>query len=217
LVDRFLGEALQLEGIGDFFQSFEAAWAHFESRRTPLESVWSPLPEDQDAVQDVWLVCPPCEVKTKARSVQQSFRALDWIAPVPAHFLHVSVGEAAGVDIERTRRAWREVAPFELEYRRANCFHDAAIIEAHGEGVQELVERAFPQSDLSLLLPHLSIGYMKRSAPADELRAALTPFRDVSLGTDIVDELFLCEVPVAKSTFLQPWRVLGSVKLRRSS
>jgi hypothetical protein len=39
----------------------------------------------------------------------------------------------------------------------------------------------------------------------------------VSLGTGIVDELFLCEVPVAKSTLLQPWRVLGSVKLRRSS
>jgi hypothetical protein len=39
----------------------------------------------------------------------------------------------------------------------------------------------------------------------------------VSLGTGIVDELFLCEVPVAKSTFLQPWRVLGSVELRRSS
>lgn len=166
---------------------------------------------------NVWLIFPPHEVKTKARTVQQSFRALDWIAPVPAHFLHVSVGEAADVDIEQTRRAWRDVAPFELEYRRANCFHDAAIVEAHGEGVRVLVERGLPQGDLSLLLPHLSIGYVTRSEPADELRAALTPFRDVSLGTGIVEELFLCEVPIAKSTFLQPWRVLGSVKLRRSS
>jgi hypothetical protein len=174
------------------------------------------LAEQRGAVVNVWLIVPTPEVKAKARSVQQSFRALDWIAPVPEHFLHVSVGEDTGVEVERMERAWRNVAPFELAYRRANCFHDAAIIEAHGEGVQLLVERAFRQSDLSFLLPHLSIGYFKRREPAEDLRTALTPFRDVNLGTAIVDEVFLCEVPAAKSTFLRPWRVLSSVKLRRS-
>jgi 2'-5' RNA ligase len=100
-------------------------------------------------------------------------------------------------------------------YRRANCFHDAAIIEVHGEGVRALAERAFPKQDLSLLLPHLSIGYVKQSKTAEQLRSALSPFRDVDVGRGVVDEIFLCEVPFAESTFLQPWRVLDSVTLGR--
>lgn len=179
----------------------------------PLESFWSAVPEERDAVADVWLILPPPNVRTNALAVQQSLRGLDWIAPVPDYFLHVSVGEAETVDLDQAERAWRDVEPFELEYRRANCFHDAAIVETHGEGVQQLVERAFPQTDLSVLLPHLSVGYVRRSEPAEELRTALTAFRDVSVGAGIVDEVFLCRVPFAKSTFLRPWRVLGSVKL----
>jgi hypothetical protein len=49
----------------------------------------------------------------------------------------------------------------------ASSFHDAAIIGAHGQGVRALVERAFPQQDLSLLLPHLSIGYVKQGETAE--------------------------------------------------
>jgi 2'-5' RNA ligase len=135
--------------------------------------------------------------------------------PVPDHFLHVSVGEPGDLDVRGAERAWRDVEPFELAYLQANCFHEAAIIEAHGEGVEMLVERAFPNADLSLLLPHMSIGYVRRSEFADELRKALKPFRDVDFGGGMVDEIFLCEVPAARSTFLQPWSVLDSVKLRR--
>ena len=87
-------------------------------------------------------------------------------------------------------------------------------IEVHGEGVRMLVERAFPQQDLSLLLPHLSIGYVKQSETAEHLRGTLGPFRDAEFGRGVVDEMFLGEVPFAGSTFLQPWRVLDSVKLR---
>ena len=146
--------------------------------------------------------------------MQDSFRELDWIAPLPEHFLHVSVVEAADVDVERGARAWRDVERFELQYRRANCFHEAAFIEVHGEGVATLVERVSPQKDLSRLLPHLSIGYVKRIEKDERLRAALTAFRDADLGTGIVDEVFLCRVPVAKSTFMRPWDVVGSAKLR---
>jgi 2'-5' RNA ligase len=172
------------------------------------------LAKQRDAVDQMWLIFPPPEVTARALSVQQSFRAFDWIAPVPEHLLHVSVAEAVGVGVDHAERAWRDVEPFELAYRRANCFHDAAIIEVHGEGVAMLVERAFPQTDLSLLLPHMSVGYFRRSETPEQLRRALAPFRDVDLGTGIVDEVFLCEVPIAESTFLRPWRVLGSVKLR---
>jgi 2'-5' RNA ligase len=159
---------------------------------------------------------PPADVKAKAGGIRRSFRALDWIVPVPDHFLHVSLGGGEGLDVREAERAWRDVEPFELVYRRANAFHEAVIIEAHGEGVRMLVERAFPHADLSLLLPHISVGYVTRRESAAELRRALEPFRDVDVGGDMVDEIFLCEVPVAKSTYLQPWRVLASVRLRRS-
>jgi hypothetical protein len=90
------------------------------------------------------------------------------------------------------------------------------IVEAHTAGVTALVERGFPDADLSLLLPHLSIGYPRRGATADRLREPLRRFRDVELGSGVVDEVLLCEVPIAKSTILRPWTVRGSVKLRQA-
>jgi hypothetical protein len=103
------------------------------------------------------LIVPPDEVKLKASVIQAAFRDLDWIAPPPEHFLHVSVWVGA--------------------------------------------------------TDELSIGYARRSEAADPLRTALRPFREVDLGTGIVDEVLLCDVPVAKSTFLRPWRLIGSVTL----
>jgi len=184
-------------------------------REEPLESFWAQLSDDPAATTRVWLIVPPDEVKLKASEVQAAFRDLDWIAPLPEHFLHVSVwvGATAELDADSASRAWADVAPFLIAYRRANCFHDAAIVEAHTSGVPALVERACRHADLSLLLPHLSIGYTRRSEAADPLRTALRPFREVDLGTGIVDEVLLCDVPVAKSTFLRPWRLVGSVSL----
>lgn len=153
-------------------------------------------------------------MRFKAHEIQESFRELDWIAPLPDHFFHVWVGATQELDLDAASRVWADVAPFPIVYRGANCFHDAAIIEAHTQGVAALVERGFPEANLSLLLPHMSIGYMRRSEAADPLRGALGPFHDVELGTGVADELLLCDVPVARSTFLQPWRVVGSVKLR---
>jgi len=126
----------------------------------------------------------------------------------------VWVGATDELDVDSASRAWADVAPFSVAYRRANCFHDAVIVEAHTHGVEALVERVFPHADLSLLLPHLRIGYVRRSEGADRLRTALPPSREVELGTGIVDEVLLCDVPVAKSRFLQPWGVVGSVKLQ---
>jgi 2'-5' RNA ligase len=143
----------------------------------------------------LWLIIPPKDVKAAARSVQQSFRELDWIAPVPAYFLHVSAGAGA--------TDWASVAPFPITYRRANSFHDAVIVEAHADG-------PFPPSPF---LPHLSIGYFRRPESADRLRDVLPPFRDVELGTGIVDEVVLCDVPIGKTTFFQPWRVVTTLRL----
>jgi len=152
-------------------------------------------------------------VKTRAHEIQASFRDLDWIAPLPDHFFHVTVRVTKEVDVSAAARAWADVAPFSIHYRRANCFHDAVIVEAHAQGVMDLVRRGLPEGDLLLLLPHMTIGYVRRSEPPDRLREALRPFRDVDLGAGTADEILLCEVPAGKSTFLRPWRLVGSVTL----
>jgi 2'-5' RNA ligase len=200
--------------VGEFFTSFDDAWAYFLARAEPLESFWDELSDDRAATVRGWLIVPPEEVKLKARELQDSFRELDWIAPVPDHFLHLWLGATQELDVDAAARAWADVAPFSIVYRRANCFHDAAIVEAHTQGVPALVERGFPAADLVLLLPHMSIGYMRRAEAADRLRAALRPFREVELGTGVAAEVLLCDIPVAKSTFLQRWRIVGSVKLQ---
>jgi hypothetical protein len=153
-------------------------------------------------------------VKLEVRAIQHSFRKLEWIAPLPPHFLHVSVGVTQELDLDAASLAWAGMAPFPVVYQRVNCFHEAVIVEAHTQGVAALVERALPEVDRSVLLPHVSIGYTRRREAADPLRPALRRFRDVHLGTGLADTLLLCEVPVGKSTLLQPWRVLGSVELR---
>jgi hypothetical protein len=162
----------------------------------------------------VWLIAPPDSVKAGARELQSAFGELEWIAPVPDHYLHVSVAVTDELDGTSAARAWADVAPFPIVYRRTNCFHDAPIVEAHTDGVAALVRRALPDHDLTTLLPHMSIGYTRQSEFPDRLRSALRPVRDVELGTGLADEVLLCDVPAAKSTFLEPWRVLASVKLQ---
>jgi hypothetical protein len=143
----------------------------------------------------LWLIIPPDEVKVAVRKVQASLRGLDWIASVPEYFLHVSAGAGAA--------DWSPVAPFPISYRRANCFHDAVIVEAHAEG-------AFPPPPF---LPHLSIGYVRRPESPEELREALVAFRDVELGTGLVEKVVLCDVPIGKTAFFEPWRVVATVRL----
>jgi hypothetical protein len=38
--------------------------------------------------------------------------------------------------------------------------------------------------------------------------------REVELGTGLVEEVLLCDVPVARSRFFEPWAVLDSVRLQ---
>jgi hypothetical protein len=152
-------------------------------------------------------------VKGAAASVQAAFAALDWIAPLPDHFLHVWLGPARDVDVAAAKRAWAEVPPFSIVYQRANCFHSAVFVEAHSDGVAELVERALPHVDLSSLLPHMSVGYTRHRELPDDLQVALRPQHELKFGTGVVGEVLLCDVPIARSTILEPWRVIGSVTL----
>jgi 2'-5' RNA ligase len=144
-----------------------------------------------------WLIVPPREVAEAVHDVQASFRGLEWVAPVPEHFLHVSAPPSAS--------EWASSAPFTITYRGANCFHDAAFVEAHADA-----GAPFPPAPF---LPHLSVGYFRgREAPA-ALREALVAHRGVELGSGVVDEVVVCDVPVAKSRFFEPWRVVERVRL----
>ncbi len=123
------------------------------------------------------------------------------------------VGEANGVDLAAAERAWVDLPPFEIAYRDVNCFHGAAVVEAHTDGVPTLVDRALPHVDVTFLLPHMSVGYFRRVGDPDALRDALEPLRELDLGIGIAREIVLCDVPIAKTTVLQPWTVLGSIQL----
>jgi hypothetical protein len=182
--------------MGKLFHSFDEAWAHFVAREEPLESFWDSLSDDPDALARVWVIIPPDDVKRAAVAVQDSFCELDWVASVPQHFLHVSAPASAA--------DWGGVAPFRVTFRGVNCFHDAVIGEVHAEG-------PFPPPPF---LPHLSLGYFRRAERADALREALVPLREAELGTAAVEEVALCDVPIGKTRFFEPWRVVERVRLR---
>src|SRR5262249_60163531 len=86
-----------------------------------------------------------------------------------------------------------------------NCFHDAAIVEAPAVGGSP-----FPPAPY---LPHLSLGYFRSAERADGLRKALLPHRGVEFGSGIVDEVVVCDVPIGRSRFFDPWLVVDRVRL----
>jgi 2'-5' RNA ligase len=190
------------------FESFDEGWQAFLSGSEPLESFFAAFPEDPDAVLDGWLIEPPREVATAARAIQARLAHLDWLVPVPAHFLHVWIAEdgVAGNAPER----WPELPPVELEVRRVSCFRTAVVAEVHGL-LAPLLARS--RVERSTFLPHLSLAYVLDEQPPHELRDALVPLRDEPLGRFVADEVQLVRVPAGRSTLLQPWEVERTVRL----
>jgi hypothetical protein len=135
-------------------------------------------------------------VKEAVQELQRAFRGLDWVAPLARDFLHVSAPSTAAL--------WRRVAPFAITYRRVNCFHDAVIVEAHTK------DGPFPPTPF---LPHLSIGYFRQAAEPAALRDVLVPRREAKLGAGVVEEVVVCDVPIAKSRFFEPWDVVDVIRL----
>jgi 2'-5' RNA ligase len=169
--------------------------------------MFAALPDEDAARIAVWVVVPPPEVKAAAAEVQREFAHLDWLAPVPEHFLHVTIGRADGAP----PNAWDDIEPFQIDYEHVNCFHEAVIGEVHGDGPRQLATALRP--GLETFLPHLTLAYVREPAPPEELRAALLPVRDRSLGGQLVEEVALVEVPFAQTTLLQPWTVATRVRV----
>jgi hypothetical protein len=155
-----------------------------------------------------WIVEPSREVKAAAARLQESLRRFDWIDVVPEHFLHVWVGvpERLGDAPQR----WPELAPFEIEYPRLNCFHNAVVVEVT-QPVRRLV--AGTQNDLPEFLPHMTVAVTRVEHPADELRDVLTELRGSKVGFQTVGETKLVRFSAAQSTLFQPWEVFETVRL----
>ena len=167
------------------------------------------LPEEEEAAIAVWIVVPPPDVKAAAAEAQEAFAHLDWLAPLPQHFLHVTLGLGDGP----APTGWETVEPFRVEYRGVGCFHEAVIGEVHGEVLRGLAAALRP--DLDAFLPHLSLAYVRERRPPDELRHALRPLRDLRLGEQLVEEVALVHVPFSRTSLLEPWTPLRTFRLGR--
>jgi hypothetical protein len=194
--------------VGEFFSSFEEAWASFVTREEPLESFYDDFPEDPDHILSGWLVEPSAEVKLSALEIQERLEHVDWLDRTPEHFLHTWIGLAPRIG--EAWRSWQDVPRFRATYERVNCFHTAVVVEVAGP-FRELV--AGTPNDLPSFLPHLTVAVVRERRPPGELRDAILPLRESSFGSHGVDEVTLVSFAAARSTVYQPWTVERRVPL----
>jgi len=217
------------------FTSFNAAWRFFLDRREDLDDFFASFPE-QDHFVLAWLLQLDAGLVPAVRRTQAAFSHLDWITPQPGHFLHVSLAGVAGarrlpsVDeikaaLEPAEQAWRGAGPFEVCYRRFNCFHSAVVIKVEGNGPRALasklveanywhelpIEGALPGPRMNTFLAHLTIGTVNAAHDPAPLREVLISLRDANLGRQRFNHAALCVVPASRTTILDPWQVVGSV------
>jgi len=204
--------------LGEFFTSFDDSWRHFLGREEPMESFLDEfLEEPEDVLLAGWLVALDPAVVPEVERVQAALAHLDWVRPIPDHFLHVWIGgvaypadpSAMEAEFERGRAALADAGPFSITYPRLNCFHTAVVAEAESEGPRMVHELLWPERDRSVFLPHLTIAVPVEPGPPEPLRETLVPMRQTALGEQTVTELILCLVPASRRTILDPWAEFG--------
>jgi hypothetical protein len=193
--------------VGKFFTSFDEAWSYFVERREPLEWFFGDFPEDNESVAEGWLLEAPPEIKRQGLGLQSALAHLDWLTPVPDHFLHVWL--AGPVTIANAPDRWRDAAPFEVEFRRVNCFHSAVVVEAHSDGFAPLVEGS--SLDQPTFLPHLTIAVTREAHDPSPLREVLVPRREIDLGRSVVAAAKFVRFPAAQTTLFEPWDIVRTV------
>ena len=209
--------------MGVFFTSFDDAWRHFLARREPLEDFFAHQPEEE-ATLAAWLITPPDELKQAAAQLQDDLAHVAGIEWTPQHFLHVwltplaldPTDEQVSALTGAAREAWAEVDPFEIQYRRLNCFHDAVVVEVEGDGPRVLLELTGDAEPT--FLPHMTLGYFRGENDPAQLRDAVVPLRDAGLGLQRVTELQLCLAPFDRHRIVTtPWTVADTVRLGTGS
>jgi hypothetical protein len=195
--------------VGEFFTSFDEAWSSFLERREPLEWFFGDFPEDESSVAQGWLVEASLKVKERVVELQSALAHLQWLVPVPRHFLHVWLGGPVTVGDAADR--WQELSPFEAEFRRVNCFHSAVVVEASGGGFDRLIEGS--SLDPSTFLPHLTIAVTRETHDPAALRDVLVARREIDFGQTVVDAVKLVRFPAARTTLLAPWETIRTIRL----
>ena len=203
--------------IGKWFESYDEAWSDFLARETPLEDFWSVLPKPEGSILAGWLIEPPSQAKDAVQSLLARLGKVEGVAAVPSHFLHIwiyGVAHDPTADrmselVDEAREAWAGRGSCEITLRHANCFHDAAVIEAHTDGVPRLLAALNPDADLRVALPHMTVAYL-RSPSAASVRDVLGDFRGEEFGSFHADNVRLCLIPFARSTFMRPWKVAAT-------
>jgi hypothetical protein len=195
--------------MGDFFTSFDQAWEFFLRRTEPLEWFYGQFPDDEEFVAEAWIVEPPPEVKQAALNLQGIFAGLDWLAPIPEHFLHVALGGARGLGTKP--QELRNSGSFEAVYRRVNCFHSAVVVEVEAPPLRRFL--AGTDVDTATFLPHMTIGITRNEHDPQDLRRALLPVRNSEVGVSEVTEVKRIRFPAAQTTLLRPWSIVETVPL----
>jgi hypothetical protein len=196
--------------LAELFTSFDDAWSAFIAREAPLESFFDEFPEDVGHEIDWWLIEPSQEIRSAAHHIQERLAPLEWLVPIPDHFLHVSIG--AREDIGSAWRAWRDIDELAVSYERVNCFHTAVVVEL--DPAARLLVRG-TTNDSPTFLPHLTIAVVREPSSPEPLREALVPMREARLGSQGVQEAKLVRVPASRTTVLRPWTVLRKLALGR--
>jgi len=153
------------------------------------------------------------------------------LEPLAADEFHVTVqtvGRAADLDPARVRAlrtaaraALGEVAPFALLLGGVNAFPDNPFVEARGwRPLLDVRERLRAAHRATLggeppggddVVPHLSLAYVRRPAPAPSLAAAVDEDRDAPVGRLGVRSIEL--VCLAREDLHHRWTVEDSVPL----
>jgi hypothetical protein len=58
----------------------------------------------------------------------------------------------------------------------------------------------------------MSLAYVKRPTPPEDLRRVLEPLRETTLGVQRVDEVLRVHVELSREVGLQPWSVVDRVR-----
>jgi hypothetical protein len=198
--------------VGRLFSSFEEAWAAFLVREEPLEDFFGRFPTEE-AFLTVWLAPPAAAAAEEALAVQRLLAGVAGLRATPLHWLHVSLGHGQPDDLDAVRERVGGFGPFEADYGPISCFHEALVLEAHSERFADVAEAVDPTRDLTTFLPHLSIAYVAGAPAATPIRERLAPLRDRPPVRDVVSEIRLCVIPVARDRLLTPWQVAGVVRL----
>jgi hypothetical protein len=184
--------------MGRLFESFEEAWTYFLGREEQLEDFYDAFPPEEFE-GEAWVLEPSATIKAAAVELQRELAAIDWLLLLPDHFLHVTLPVPA--------QELRGRGPFELEYRRVNCFHETVVVEVAAPELRAI-------HPLTTFLPHLTLAITTRQAPPGELRDLVTGMRDAVLGCEEATEAIRIAFPFSRQRFLEPWTVRERISLK---